>query len=423
MFVDKAVITVKAGDGGNGAVSFHREKYVAAGGPDGGDGGRGGNIVFKVDTGLNTLADFRYKRKYTAPAGQTGGAKRCFGKAGEDLVITVPEGTLIFDDETGRLMADMTAEKPFIAAKGGRGGWGNAHFATPTRQVPRFAKPGTPGESYTLRLELKLLADVGLVGFPNVGKSSLISAVNEAKPQVANYHFTTVTPVLGVVRVAERQSFVMADIPGIIEGAAEGVGLGHDFLRHIERCRVLVHVVDIAGSEGRDPLEDFDKINHELAAFDSALAARPMIVAGNKCDLATEEQQAAFAAAMKARGFAYFPIMAPIAHGTDALIKHLAAMLQTLPPPTRFEPQAEELPDVETLRDRSVQIKNEDGVFFVEAPWLLRLMRGINFDDSESLQYFEKVLRSAGVIDALTDAGVVEGDTVCIYDFEFEFVC
>ena len=393
MFVDKAVITVKAGDGGNGAVSFHREKYVAAGGPDGGDGGRGGNIVFKVDTGLNTLADFRYKRKYTAPAGQTGGAKRCFGKAGEDLVITVPEGTLIFDDETGRLMADMTAEKPFIAAKGGRGGWGNAHFATPTRQVPRFAKPGTPGESYTLRLELKLLADVGLVGFPNVGKSSLISAVSEAKPQVANYHFTTVTPVLGVVRVAERQSFVMADIPGIIEGAAEGVGLGHDFLRHIERCRVLVHVVDIAGSEGRDPLEDFDKINHELAAFDSALAARPMIVAGNKCDLATEEQQAAFAAAMKARGFAYFPIMAPIAHGTDALIKHLAAMLQTLPPPTRFEPQAEELPDVETLRDRSVQIKNED------------------------------VLRSAGVIDALTDAGVAEGDTVCIYDFEFEFVC
>lgn len=423
MFVDKAVITVKAGDGGNGAVSFHREKYVAAGGPDGGDGGRGGNIVFKVDTGLNTLADFRYKRKYTAPAGQTGGAKRCFGKAGEDLIITVPEGTLIFDDETGRLMADMTADKPFIAAKGGRGGWGNAHFATPTRQVPRFAKPGTPGENYTLRLELKLLADVGLVGFPNVGKSSLISAVSEAKPQVANYHFTTITPVLGVVRVAERQSFVMADIPGIIEGAAEGVGLGHDFLRHIERCRVLVHVVDIAGSEGRDPLADFDKINHELAAFDSALASRPMIVAGNKCDLATEEQQAAFAAAMKERGFAYFPIMAPIAHGTDALIKHLAAMLQTLPPPTRFEPEAETLPDAETLRDRSVQIRQEDGVFFVEAPWLLRLMRGINFDDSESLQYFEKVLRSAGVIDALTSAGVAEGDTVCIYDFEFEFVC
>ena len=422
MFVDKAVITVKAGDGGNGAVSFHREKYVAAGGPDGGDGGRGGNIVFKVDTGLNTLADFRYKRKYTAPAGQTGGAKRCFGKAGEDLVITVPEGTLIFDDETGRLMADMTADKPFIAAKGGRGGWGNAHFATPTRQVPRFAKPGTPGENYTLRLELKLLADVGLVGFPNVGKSSLISAVSEAKPQVANYHFTTITPVLGVVRVAERQSFVMADIPGIIEGAAEGVGLGHDFLRHIERCRVLVHVVDIAGSEGRDPLADFDKINHELAAFDSARAARPMIVAGNKCDLATEEQQAAFAAAMKERGFAYFPIMAPIAHGTDALIKHLAAMLQTLPPPTRFEPEAETLPDAETLRDRSVQIRQEDGVFFVEAPWLLRLMRGINFDDIESLQYFEKVLRSAGVIDALTAAGVAEGDTVCIYDFEFEFV-
>ena len=422
MFVDKAVIQVKAGDGGNGAVAFHREKYVAAGGPDGGDGGKGGNIVFQVDTGINTLSDFRYKRKYAAPAGQPGGQKRCFGKAGEDLVIRVPEGTLIYDDETGRLMADMSAGEPFIAAKGGRGGWGNAHFATPTRQVPRFAKPGVPGESYRLRLELKLLADVGLVGFPNVGKSSLISVVSEAKPEIANYHFTTVTPVLGVVRIAEHNSFVMADIPGIIEGAADGVGLGHDFLRHIERCRLLVHVVDVAGSEGRDPLEDFEKINEELRQFNPALADRPMLVAGNKCDLATDEQLERFAAEMEKRGYPYFPMMAAIAHGTDALVKCCAAELQKLPPLIRFEAEPTVLPDAADFADRSVQITREDGVFFVEAPWLLQLMRGIDFDDNESLQYFERVLRAAGVIDALEAARVAEGATVSIYQFEFEFI-
>ncbi|MBP3514469.1 MAG: GTPase ObgE, partial [Elusimicrobiaceae bacterium] len=375
-----------------------------------------------VDSGLNTLSDFRYKRKYAAGHGENGSKNRCFGKAGEDLVIPVPEGTLIYDNETGRLMADMTADKPFIAAKGGRGGWGNAHFASPTRQVPRFAKPGVPGEALRLRLELKLLADVGLVGFPNVGKSSLISVVSEAKPEIANYHFTTLTPVLGVVRIGERNSFVMADIPGIIEGAAEGVGLGHEFLRHIERCRLLVHVVDVSGSEGRNPIADFDAIQSELAAFSETLADRPMLVAGNKCDLATDEQLAAFEAEMQKRGLPYFPMMAAIAHGTDPLIKACAEALSKLPPVTRFEAEDIVLPDADSFKDRTVQIRREDGIFFVEAPWLLQVMRGINFDDSESLQYFERVLRSSGVIDALEKAGVEEGDTVSIYDFEFEFV-
>ncbi len=422
MFIDKATIQIKAGKGGDGAVSFYREKYVASGGPDGGDGGRGGNVVFVAQDGTNTLADFRYKRKFAAENGQNGGGKRCFGRAGADCVIAVPRGPLLYDEETGRLMADMSGDEPFIAAKGGRGGWGNQHFATPTRQAPRFAKPGVPGEERTIRLELKLLADVGLVGFPNVGKSTLISVVSEAKPVIANYHFTTITPVLGVVRVDQGVSFVMADIPGVIEGASEGVGLGHEFLRHVERCRMLVHVVDVAGSEGRDPLEDFDIINRELQAYNPELASRPMIVAGNKCDLATDEQLAAFESAMAQRGYTYFPMMAAIAHGTDVLVKHCAAMLQTLPPIRAYEPEPEPLPDVQAGNNREVTVTNHDGVFFVEAPWLLQVMRGINFDDYESLQYFQRVLQAGGVIDALIAAGVAEGDTVSLYDFEFDFV-
>ena len=422
MFVDKAIIKVKAGNGGDGAVAFHREKYVAAGGPDGGDGGRGGNIVFLPDDGLNTLSDFRYQRKFAATHGGNGGAKRCFGKSGEDCTIRVPRGTLIYDNETGRLMADMSSDEPFIAARGGRGGWGNSHFATPTRQVPRFSKPGVPGEEKELRLELKLLADVGLVGFPNVGKSTLISVVSEAKPQIANYHFTTITPVLGVVRAMAGVSFVMADIPGVIEGASEGVGLGHEFLRHVERCRLLVHVVDVAGSEGRDPLADFDAINEELQKFNPDLASRPMIVAGNKCDLATDEQLATFEAAMKERGYEYFPLMAPIAHGTDELVKRCASLLSQLPPIRQFEPEPEALPSIEELQDRTVQIVNRDGVYFVESPWLLNILRGVRLDDTDGLQYLERVLQSTGVIKALEDAGIQEGDTVSIYDFEFEFI-
>ncbi len=420
MFIDKAVISVRAGNGGNGAVSFHREKYVASGGPDGGDGGHGGNIVFMAEDNCNTLADFRYKRKYAAENGQPGGAKRCFGRAGADLVIRVPRGTLIFDNATGRLMADMSSDEPFIAAHGGKGGWGNQHFATPTRQAPRFAKPGVPGEEWELRLELKLLADVGLVAFPNVGKSTLISVVSEAKPAIADYHFTTLSPVLGVVRVAQGTSFVMADIPGIIEGASEGVGLGHDFLRHVERCRLLVHVVDVAGSEGRDPLADFDTINRELREFNPALAELPMLVAGNKCDLTSDEAVAAFAAEVERRGYRFFPLMAAIAHGTDELVKACAEQLATLPPIRAFEPEAPAPVEVQT--DRRPVIEVHDGVYFVEADWLLPVLRTIDIDDYESLQYFQRVLQSSGVIDALREAGVQEGDTVSLYDFDFEFV-
>lgn len=421
-FVDKAIIKVRAGNGGDGAVSFHREKYVAAGGPDGGDGGRGGNVIFVPDDGMNTLSDFRYQRKYVAAHGGNGGAKRCSGRSGEDCIVRVPRGTLLFDNETGRLMADISGDEPFVAAKGGRGGWGNSHFATATRQVPRFSKPGIPGEEHEIRLELKLLADVGLVGFPNVGKSTLISVVSEAKPEIANYHFTTITPVLGVVRPMPGVSFVMADIPGVIEGASEGVGLGHEFLRHVERCRLLVHVVDVAGSEGRDPLADFDTINEELKRFDATLASRPMIVAGNKCDLATDEQLAAFETAMQERGYTYFPIMAPIAHGTEELVRHCGQLLSTLPPIVRFESEPEALPDAESLGNRQVQVTQQEGIYFVEAPWLLQIMRGIHFDDPDGLHYFERVLRTTGVIDALEAAGIQEGDTVSIYDLEFEFV-
>ena len=422
MFVDVVKIKVKAGDGGDGAVSFRREKYVAAGGPDGGDGGRGGNVVFQVDTNLSTLVDFRFKRKFAAERGENGSGGNRKGKSGQDILIKVPKGTLVKEAGTGKVMADLSGDEPVAVALGGRGGAGNARFATATRQVPRFAKPGVPGEEKTIRLELKLLADVGLVGFPNVGKSTLISVVSEAKPEIANYPFTTITPVLGVVRVEEGVSFVMADIPGVIEGASEGVGLGHEFLRHVERCRMLIHVVDVAGSEGRDPLEDFDIINRELQAFNPELAARPMIVAGNKCDLATDEQLEAFAKAMEERGCAYFPMMAAIAHGTKEVVDCCARMLAELPPIRAYEPEPEPLPDAEALSGREVTVTCHDGVFFVEGEWLLRLMQGINFDDYESLQYFQRVLQSAGVIDALVKAGVAEGDTVSLYDFEFDFV-
>lgn len=422
MFIDIAKIKIKAGNGGNGAVSFRREKYVAAGGPDGGDGGKGGNIVFQVDDNLSTLADFRYKRKYTAPNGENGRGNRCFGRGGEDCIIRVPRGTLVKDAETGRLLADMSDDEPQIVAKGGRGGWGNSHFATPTRQVPRFAKPGTPGEEFEVQLELKLLADVGLVGYPNVGKSTLVSVVSEAKPNIANYHFTTLTPVLGVVRMGEGSSFVMADIPGLIEGAGEGVGLGHQFLRHVERCRLLVHIVDVAGSEGRDPKEDFEIINRELAKFNPELAERPMLVAGNKCDLATDEQIEDFRQYVEGKGYHFFPIMAAIRYDVDPLLKKIQEMLQSLPPVRRFEAEPAPQVEVESMENTQVQITRHDNVFIVEGKWLLQLINSVNFDDYESLQYFQRVLIQTGVIDALREAGCEEGDTVSMYDLEFDFV-
>ena len=313
MFVDTAEIHVKAGDGGHGAVSFHREKYVASGGPDGGDGGRGGDIVLQVDDNLSTLADFRYKRKYSAENGQNGGASRCCGKSASALIIRVPRGTVVRDAANGRIITDMSDDEPFVLARGGKGGWGNTHFATSTRQTPRFAKNGAPGDELDIRLELKLLADVGLIGFPNVGKSTLISVVSMAKPKIANYHFTTITPVLGVVRMGEGNSFVMADIPGLIEGAGGGAGLGHRFLRHVERCRMLVHVIDVSGSEGRDPIEDFETINRELAAFNPQLSELKQVVAANKCDLTDDEEIARVKAYFDEKGIAFFPIMAAIA--------------------------------------------------------------------------------------------------------------
>ena len=422
MFVDIAKIKIKAGDGGNGAVAFHREKYVAAGGPDGGDGGRGGNVVFKVNDNLSTLADFRYKRKYKAPNGEPGQTGRRNGKRGADLIIEVPRGTIIREVHSGKVMADMSDDDEFIAAKGGRGGWGNSHFATPTRQTPRFSKPGVPGEEWEVSLELKLLADVGLLGFPNVGKSTLISVVSQAKPIIADYHFTTLTPVLGVISMGEGNSFVMADIPGLIEGASDGVGLGHEFLRHVERCRLLVHIIDAAGSEGRDPIDDFNTINAELIKFNPDMADLPQIVVGNKIDLATDEQLERLEKYFDENGYQYFTMCAPIVEGTQEVINAVAAKLATLPPIKKFE--KEEIPAefFEKNNDGKFTITVEDDVYSVEAEWLLKILQRTDLDDYESLQYFQRVLQSSGIIDALEEKGIQEGDTVEIYDLEFDFV-
>lgn len=320
MFVDQAKIYIKAGDGGDGAVSFHREKYVAAGGPDGGDGGKGGDIVFVVDDNISNLIDFRYKRKYVAEKGQNGGSKNCSGRNAPDLVVKVPRGTVVKEIKSGRILADLSTDEPAVIAHGGKGGRGNAHFATSTRQIPKFAKPGFRGDEYEVMLELKLIADVGLVGFPNVGKSTLISVVSAAKPKIANYHFTTLTPVLGVVKIEEGKSFVMADIPGLIEGASEGVGLGHEFLRHVERCRLIVHVIDVSGSEGRDPIEDFKAINHELENFSMELAEAPQIVAANKSDMATPEQVERLRNYVEDQGLLFYEISAATTKGTKELM-------------------------------------------------------------------------------------------------------
>ena len=422
MFVDKAKIRIIAGNGGNGAVAFHREKYVAAGGPDGGDGGRGGNVVFVVDDNISTLADFRYKRKYKASNGDNGRGSNCNGKKGEDLIIKVPRGTVIKEVETGFVMADMSVEESFIAAKGGKGGWGNSHFKTATRQVPRFAKDGAPGEDWEVTLELKLLADVGLIGFPNVGKSTLISVVSEAKPIIADYHFTTLIPVPGVVRMGPESSFVMADIPGIIEGASDGVGLGHEFLRHIERCRLLVHVVDVAGSEGRDPIEDFEAINYELGKYNEELLSYPQIVAGNKIDLATDEQRASFEKYIRDKGYDYYEIIAPIAEGTQELINEVAAQLQKLPPVKIYEKQEITPKEIFKSAKQDYKIRVEGDVYIVEAEWLGKILMKTDLNDYESLQYFQNVLQSSGIIKSLIENGITEGDTVSIYDLEFDYV-
>jgi GTP-binding protein len=420
-FIDKAKITVKSGAGGNGVVSFHREKYVAAGGPDGGDGGRGGDIIVKVNDHMSTLMDFRYKRKYAAPNGADGGGRRCSGRDGEPLIIKVPRGTVIRDAETQEIIKDMSDDEPFVLARGGNGGWGNKHFATPTRQVPMFAKAGLPGKTRDVVLELKLLADVGLVGFPNVGKSSLLSVATKARPKIANYHFTTLFPNLGVVYVDEGVSFVMADIPGIIEGAAEGAGLGHDFLRHIDRCRLLIHMVDISGSEGRDPIEDFEAINAELREYNPDLAERKMLVVANKMDiLEDEEQLSRFRSHVEALGLTLFELSTATHQGVRELMKAAAAELAHLPPVRVFEANyVERPPEVDT--QEPLTIEHVDDVWIVEGPWLQKIMANVNFGNYESRNWFDRILRQSGLFDRLEEMGIRDGDLVSLYNLEFEY--
>jgi len=420
-FIDTARISVRAGKGGNGAVAFHREKYVAAGGPDGGDGGAGGDIVLQVDDNMSTLMDFRYKRKYVAENGADGQGSRKSGKGGKALVIRVPRGTLVRDAETNEIIKDMSESEPFVLCRGGRGGWGNAHFATPTRQVPRFAKSGLDGESHDVILELKLLADVGLIGFPNVGKSTLLSVVSKAQPKIANYHFTTLFPNLGVVYVNEETSFVLADIPGIIEGASEGAGLGHDFLRHIDRCRLLVHVVDVSGSEGRNPVADFDAINDELAQWSPELAQRPQIVVANKTDIM---QDATLLDELRAHveplHWPLLPLSAASHTGTRELVQKIAEKLAELPPVTVYEPTyVPRPPQLDTSEPLEIEVS--DGVWYVTGRWLERLMSNVNFSDYESRMFFDKTLRDNGVFAQLEERGVKDGDTVDLYGLQFEY--
>ncbi len=421
MFVDIAEISIKAGNGGNGLVSFRREKYVPNGGPDGGDGGRGGDIIFKADPSLTTLMDFRYRKSYKAQNGEDGKARNSNGAKGESLTVLVPVGTVIRDKATGRIIKDMSEPgEEFVAARGGNGGWGNIHFATPTRQAPKFAKNGIPGQEREITLELKLIADVGLAGFPNVGKSTLLSVVSDARPKIANYHFTTLEPNLGVVNAGEGRSFVLADIPGLIEGAHQGVGLGHEFLRHIERTRVIIHVVDVSGIEGRDPIDDFEKINAELALYSDALAARPQIVAANKTDILTDPALLErFRDYIKEKELPFFEISAASGKGVRELMSYTASMLDTLGPVEVYEPEIFDEPE-EAADDFTVTRDNE--TYVVEGPYIEKLLRGVNFEDDESLQYFQRALRRKGIIDALREQGCGEGDPVRMYDIEFDFV-
>ena len=418
-FVDHVKITAKAGNGGNGSMSFHREKFVLNGGPDGGDGGNGGDVLLYADPNMHTLLDFRFKSKYTAESGTDGAAGRCTGKRGEDLIIKVPVGTVLRDAESGAVVADMDQPgETRRILKGGRGGWGNTHFATPTRQAPNFAKPGGKTEVHTFLMELKTIADVGLVGYPNVGKSTILSVVTSAKPKIGNYHFTTLTPNLGIVR-RHGKDFVLADIPGLVEGAAEGVGLGHDFLRHVERTRLLLHVVDIAGSEGRDPIEDFDQINLELQNY-GELSTRPQVVVCNKMDLTdAEENLARMKEHVAPLGYPVFAVSAATHQGFDALLDYAADRLEELPPVQHF---TEEIDLDEEIKPSTFEVQKDGEVYEVIGTSMERLLDSVNFDDEESMNWFHRTLRRWGVIDALRNAGAQEGDTVRIGDMEFDFV-
>ncbi|MBQ9931378.1 MAG: GTPase ObgE [Firmicutes bacterium] len=422
MFIDKAHIIIRSGKGGNGCVSFRREPFVPDGGPDGGDGGRGGDVIFLADNNLRTLMDFRYKRKYEAEDGEDGRKKKQFGKGGQDLVIKVPPGTVIIEEESGLVMCDLAKNgDTFVAAKGGRGGKGNVNFKTPVRQAPNFAEAGGFAVERKLILELKLLADVGLVGFPNVGKSNLLYVATRAAPKIANYHFTTLTPNLGVVQMYDT-SFVMADIPGLIEGASEGAGLGLDFLKHIQRTRVLLHLVDVSGSEGRDPLEDFDIINKELATYGQKVMDKPQLVVASKMDLATEEQYEAFKTAIEARGYKVFPLSAPIHQGVKELIAAAASLLAELPP--------EEEPDYEyydfskemDLEEyRRIDAEKVGRVYVLKGRQLEKIFNSTNFNDGGSLRYLYKHIEKHGGLEKLKKLGLQEGDTIRVFDYEFEY--
>ena len=462
MFFDRVRIYCKAGNGGNGAVSFRREKYISHGGPDGGDGGNGGNIIFRVDEGADTLLYYKYKRKFRAGDGGAGEGSKRHGAKGEDLILPLPRGTVIMDADSGLIIHDMSDGEDFVICKGGRGGWGNKHFATPTRQIPRFAKSGMDGQERELLLEMKIIADVGLIGLPNVGKSSILSMISASRPKIGNYNFTTLSPNLGVVAVGdEGKGFVAADIPGLIEGASEGAGLGHEFLRHVERCRLLIHVVDASAQDGASPVDNIKLINNELKEYSEKLADRPQIIAANKCDCLTDEEPLdeikAYAAekgilrdltlTVESGGMGGLPaggrqfgamigagsisdmsikvvcVSAATGMGLKELINETALELSALPPCERYEAEYVE-PEIPTLgsMEKTFTIRRENEIYVVESEWLYRVMGSINFDDRESLNYFQKVLRTGGVIDALREKGVTDGDTVSIYDFEFEFV-
>ena len=423
MFVDKAEIYIKSGKGGNGSVSFRREPYIPQGGPDGGNGGRGGDVVFVASRNLHTLMDFRYKRKYQAEDGEDGRGRQCFGKDGESLEILVPQGTIIRDKSTGIIMADLKEDgQRFVAAKGGKGGKGNVNFKNSVRQAPNFAESGGFATEKTVELELKLIADVGLVGYPNVGKSTLLSVCTSANPKIANYHFTTLTPNLGVVGIYDN-SFVLADIPGLIDGASAGMGLGHEFLKHVERTRVLIHVVDVSGSEDRDPIKDFDSINAELSTYSQKLASKPQIVAANKMDMASPEDFERFKEYVESKGYTVYPICAPIHDGVDVLIKAAYDLLMSLPP----EEDTIEVPDYnpespeETADYREMKVWKDSGIYYVSGKQLEKIFNSTNFNDAGSLRYLYKYIEDGGAIDRLLTIGLQEGDTIRVFDYDFEY--
>ena len=425
MLADRAKIFIKSGKGGDGHVSFRRELYVPCGGPDGGDGGDGGDIIFEVDDGLNTLSDFRQVRKYAAQDGEQGGKKRCHGKNGGDLIVKVPEGTVIKEFESGKVIADMSGEnRREVILKGGRGGQGNMHYATPTMQAPKYAQPGQSGQELWVQLELKVIADVGLVGFPNVGKSTLLSRVSNARPKIANYHFTTLNPHLGVVDIDGGKGFVMADIPGLIEGASEGIGLGHDFLRHIERTRVLVHVVDAASTEGRDPLEDIRAINKELEAYNPDLMKRPQIIAANKTDVIYAEDEdpvAKLKAEFEPKGIKVYPISAVSGQGVKELLYAVYDLLQTVDStPVIFEKEFDPSMMIDETLPYTVE-RNEEGIYVVEGPRIEKMLGYTNLESEKGFLFFQKFLKGNGILEELEKAGIEEGDTVRMYGLEFDY--